>query len=65
MLVLTSRLITLTVLTYSILQSAGDDLSHLVVYFVGPLVGAVLGVVVYDLMKRGRAVAGSPELGGV
>lgn len=41
------------------------DLSHLVVYFVGPLVGAVLGVVVYDLMTRGRAVAGSPELGGV
>lgn len=40
------------------------DLSHLVVYFVGPLVGGVLGVLVYDLMSRGR-VAGSAERGGV
>jgi glycerol uptake facilitator len=40
------------------------DLSHVIVYFVGPLAGAVLGVFVYDLMSRGR-VTGSAELGGV
>ena len=41
------------------------DLSHLIVYFVGPLLGGVLGVIVYDFLSRGRQVAGSPELGGV
>ena len=40
------------------------NMSHLVVYFVGPVVGAVLGVLGYDLMTRAR-VAGSAELGGV
>jgi glycerol uptake facilitator protein len=42
------------------------NLLHLVVYFVGPLVGGVLGVVVYDFMTRGRrVVASTPELGGI
>jgi glycerol uptake facilitator protein len=40
------------------------DLSHLIVYFAGPLAGAVLGVVVYDFITRAR-VTGSAELGGV
>jgi glycerol uptake facilitator protein len=40
------------------------NLAHLVVYFVGPLLGAVLGVLGYDFMTRAR-VAGSSELGGV
>ena len=33
------------------------DLSHLLVYFVGPLLGAVLGVVTYDFMTRARAAS--------
>jgi hypothetical protein len=41
------------------------NLAHLVVYFVGPVVGGILGVLVYDFMTRGRAVVGSAELGGV
>ena len=41
------------------------DLSHLIVYFVGPLLGGVLGVLTYDFISRGRAIAGRPELGGV
>ncbi|HLZ58235.1 MAG TPA: MIP/aquaporin family protein [Ktedonosporobacter sp.] len=41
------------------------DLSHLIVYFVGPLLGGVLGTLTYDFISRGRAIAGSPELGGV
>ena len=42
------------------------NLLHLVVYFVGPLVGGALGVVVYDFMTRGRrVVASTPELGGI
>ena len=40
------------------------NLAHLVVYFVGPVVGGILGVIVYDFMTRGRTV-GSAELGGV
>lgn len=40
------------------------DLTHLIVYFVGPLAGAVLGVVAYDFITRAR-VSGAPELGGV
>jgi hypothetical protein len=40
------------------------DLTHLIAYFVGPLAGAVLGVVVYDLITRARVV-GAAELGGV
>jgi len=36
----------------------------LIVYFVGPIVGAVLGVVGYDFMTRARQV-GSVELGGI
>lgn len=40
------------------------NLAHLIVYFVGPIIGAVLGVVVYDLMARARTV-GSAELGGI
>jgi len=41
------------------------DLSHLIVYFVGPLLGGVLGTLTYDFISRGRAIAGAPELGGV
>src|SRR2546428_10737970 len=41
------------------------DLSHLIVYFIGPLLGGVLGVFTYDFISRGRAIAGSPELGGI
>lgn len=41
------------------------NLAHLVVYFVGPIVGGVLGVVVYDFMTRHRAVATSAEFGGI
>ncbi len=41
------------------------DLSHLIVYFVGPLLGGVLGTLTYDFIARGRAIAGKPELGGV
>jgi glycerol uptake facilitator protein len=40
------------------------NLAHLIVYFVGPIVGAILGVLVYDFMTRAH-VAGSAELGGV
>jgi glycerol uptake facilitator protein len=40
------------------------NLAHLVVYFIGPIVGGILGVVVYDFMTRARTV-GSAELGGV
>ena len=41
------------------------DLSHLIVYFVGPLLGGVLGTLTYDFISRGRAIAGAPELGGI
>ena len=40
------------------------NLAHLVVYFVGPIVGGILGVLGYDLMTRARTV-GSAELGGI
>jgi len=40
------------------------NLAHLIVYFVGPIVGGILGVLVYDFMTRSRVV-GSAELGGV
>ncbi len=40
------------------------DLSHLIVYFVGPLLGGVLGVFTYDFIQRARVVAGAPGLGG-
>ncbi len=40
------------------------NLAHLIVYFVGPIVGGILGVLVYDFMTRTRIV-GSAELGGV
>ena len=40
------------------------NLAHLVVYFVGPIIGGILGVVIYDFMTRPRAI-GSAELGGV
>lgn len=40
------------------------NLTHLVVYFVGPIVGAVLGVLGYDFLTRSRVV-GTPELGGI
>jgi glycerol uptake facilitator protein len=40
------------------------NFAHLIVYFVGPLLGAVLGVLGYDFMTRARQV-GTPELGGI
>jgi glycerol uptake facilitator protein len=40
------------------------NLAHLVVYVVGPVIGGILGVLVYDFMTRAHAV-GSAELGGV
>ncbi len=40
------------------------NLAHLVVYLVGPIVGAILGVRIYDFMTRPR-VAGSAELDGI
>ncbi len=40
------------------------DLTHLVVYIVGPIVGAILGVVVYEFITRARQ-AGSAEVSGV
>jgi hypothetical protein len=40
------------------------NLTHLVAYFAGPIIGGILGVVVYDFMTRPRAI-GSAELGGV
>jgi glycerol uptake facilitator protein len=41
------------------------NMLHLVVYFVGPIVGAILGVLGYDLLTRARVAAASPELGGI
>ncbi len=41
------------------------DLTHLIAYFVGPLLGAVLGVLTYDFLQRSRVVAGTPEFGGI
>jgi glycerol uptake facilitator protein len=41
------------------------NLLHLVVYFVGPIVGGILGVLGYDLLTRARVAAASPELGGI
>lgn len=41
------------------------DLSHLIVYFIGPLLGGVLGVVTYDFLQRARVTASTPELGGI
>jgi glycerol uptake facilitator protein len=40
------------------------NLAHLVVYFIGPIVGGILGVLVYDFMTRARTV-GQAELGGI
>jgi glycerol uptake facilitator protein len=40
------------------------NLAHLLVYFVGPIVGAVLGVLGYDFITRTRAT-GAVELGGI
>jgi len=40
------------------------DLSHLIVYLVGPLLGGTLGVLTYDFLQRAR-VEGKRELGGV
>jgi glycerol uptake facilitator protein len=40
------------------------DLSHLIVYLVGPLLGGTLGVLTYDFLQRARTT-GSPAIGGV
>ena len=40
------------------------DFTHIIAYFVGPLLGGTLGVLTYDFIQRARAV-GSPELGGI
>ena len=49
----------------TVLLGGTYDFSHLIVYFVGPLLGGVLGTFTYDFISRGRAIAGKPELGGV
>ena len=36
----------------------------MIVYFVGPIVGGILGVLVYDFMACAR-VGSAPELGGI
>src|SRR5947208_10002977 len=48
-----------------ILLGGTYDLSHLIVYFVGPLLGGVLAVFKYYFLSRGRPVAGCAELGGI
>lgn len=40
------------------------DLTHLIVYIVGPILGATLGVIGYDFITRTRTV-GDPELGSI
>ncbi|MBA2287168.1 MAG: aquaporin family protein [Ktedonobacteraceae bacterium] len=40
------------------------DLSHVIVYFVGPLLGGTLGVLTYDFLQRARTT-GSRAIGGV
>lgn len=40
------------------------DLSHLIVYFVGPLLGGTLGVLTYDFLQRARTT-GSAAIGGI
>jgi len=40
-----------------------QDLSHLIVYFVGPLLGGVLGTLTYDFMTRARAATASKAAG--
>jgi glycerol uptake facilitator protein len=40
------------------------DFTHIIAYFVGPLLGGTLGVLTYDFLRRAR-VAGTPELGGI
>jgi hypothetical protein len=42
----------------------GMDRTPMIVYFVGPIVGGILGVLVYDLIARAR-VGSAPELGGI
>ncbi|HEX4715047.1 MAG TPA: MIP/aquaporin family protein [Ktedonobacteraceae bacterium] len=39
------------------------DLSHLIVYFVGPLLGGVLGTLTYDFMTRAREATASKAAG--
>ncbi len=38
-----------------VLMGGSYPMAHLIVYFVGPIIGAILGVVVYDVMTRARA----------
>jgi len=40
------------------------DLSHLIVYLVGPLLGGTLGVLTYDFIQRARTT-GSAAIGGI
>ena len=40
------------------------DLSHMIVYLVGPLLGGTLGVLTYDFLQRARTT-GSAAIGGV
>ncbi len=40
------------------------DFTHVIAYFVGPLLGGTLGVLTYDFLRRAR-VTGTPELGGI
>lgn len=49
----------------TVLLGGTYDFSHVIVYFIGPLLGGVLGVFTYDFVSRGRAIPGAAELGGV
>ncbi|MBV9709941.1 MAG: aquaporin, partial [Ktedonobacteraceae bacterium] len=40
------------------------DLSHLIVYIAGPLLGGTLGVLTYDFLQRARTT-GSVAIGGI
>jgi len=42
----------------------GMDRMPMIVYFVGPIVGGILGVLLYDFIARAR-VGSAPELGGI
>ncbi|MBV9230556.1 MAG: aquaporin family protein [Chloroflexi bacterium] len=40
------------------------NVAHLIVYFIGPIVGGILGVLTYDFLTRSR-IEGASELGGI
>jgi glycerol uptake facilitator protein len=44
-----------------VLFGGSYNLTHLIVYFVGPIIGAILGVLTYDFLTRARAASASKE----